>query len=81
MPYIFGALLARICFMAYDQIFSQPGFLVLMLLSMAAAWAYVFGMNRIYLEQEKSDRYHSQIAVYIMLAEQHRQSERLRHDI
>ena len=65
----------------YDQIFSQAGFLVLMLLSMAAAGAYVFGMNRIYLEQEKSDRYHSQIAVYKMLAEQHRQSERLRHDM
>ena len=65
----------------YDQIFSQAGFLVLMLLSMAAAWAYVFGMNRIYLEQEKNDRYHSQIAVYKMLAEQHRQSERLQHDI
>ena len=65
----------------YDQIFSHAGFLVLMFLSMAAAWAYVFGMNRIYLEQEKSDRYHSQIAVYKMLAEQHRQSERLRHDM
>jgi len=65
----------------YDQIFSQAGFLVLMFLSMAAAWTYVFGMNRIYLEQEKSDRYHSQIAVYKMLAERHRQSERLRHDI
>ena len=54
---------------------------MLMFLSMAAAWAYVFGMNRIYLEQEKNDRYHSQIAVYKMLAEQHRQSERLQHDI
>ena len=42
---------------------------------------YRFGMNRIYLEQEKSSRYHSQIAVYKMLAEQYRQSERLRHDM
>ena len=65
----------------YDQIFSHAGFLVLTLLSMSAAGVYVFGMNRFYLEQEKSGRYHSQIAVYKMLAEQHRHSERLRHDM
>ncbi len=65
----------------YDQIFSNAEFLVLTLLSMAATGFYVFGMNRIYLEQEKSGRYHSQIAVYKMLAEQYRQSERLRHDM
>ena len=65
----------------YDQIFSHVGFLVLTLLSMSAAGVYVFGMNRFYLEQEKSGRYHSQIAVYKMLAEQHRHSERLRHDM
>ena len=65
----------------YDQIFSHSEFLVLAFLSMAAAGFYVFGMNRIYLEQEKSGRYHSQIAVYKMLAEQYRQSERLRHDM
>lgn len=65
----------------YDQIFSLAEFLVLALLSMAATGFYVFGMNRIYLEQEKSSRYHSQIAVYKMLAEQYRQSERLRHDM
>ncbi len=65
----------------YDQIFSLAEFLVLALLSMAATGFYVFGMNRIYLEQEKSGRYHSQIAVYKMLAEQYRQSERLRHDM
>ncbi|MDE6530129.1 MAG: GHKL domain-containing protein [Lachnospiraceae bacterium] len=65
----------------YDQIFSHAGFFVLALLSMAATGFYVFGMNRIYLEQEKSGQYHSQIAVYKMLAEQYRQSERLRHDM
>lgn len=65
----------------YDQLFSNFEFLVLAFLSMAAAGFYVFGMNRIYLEQEKSGRYHSQIAVYKMLAEQYRQSERLRHDM
>ena len=65
----------------YDQIFSLVEFLVLDFISMAAAGFYVFGMNRIYLEQEKSGRYHSQILVYKMLAEQYRQSERLRHDM
>ncbi len=65
----------------YDQIFSNVEFLVLALLSMVATGFYVFGMNRIYLEQEKSSRYHSQIAVYKMLAEQYGQSERLRHDM
>ena len=65
----------------YDQLFSHAEFLVLDLLSMAAVGFYVFGMNRIYLEQEKSSRYHSQIEVYKMLSEQYRQSERLRHDM
>ena len=65
----------------YDQVFSHSEFLVLAFLSMAAAGFYVFGMNRIYLEQEKSSQYHSQISVYKMLTEQYRQSERLRHDM
>lgn len=65
----------------YDQIFSNVEFLVLSLLSIAATVFYVFGMDRIYLEQEKVSRYHSQIAVYKMLAEQYSQSERLRHDM
>ena len=65
----------------YDQIFSHSEFLILAFLSMAAAGFYVFGMNRIYLEQEKSGQYHAQIAVYKMMAEQYRQSERLRHDM
>lgn len=67
--------------MYYDQIFSYAEFLVLTLLSMFAAGFYVFGMNRIYFEQEKSSRYYSQVAVYKMLTEQYRQSERLRHDM
>lgn len=65
----------------YDQIFSYAEFLVLALLSMFAAGVYVLGMNRIYFEQEKSSQYHSQVAVYKMLTEQYRQSERLRHDM
>lgn len=65
----------------YDQMFSHFGFLLLTALSSFASAAYVFGMNRVWLEQEKSGRYHAQIAVYRMLEEQYRQSERLRHDM
>ena len=65
----------------YDQIFSNIEFLVLAFFTMAATGFYVSLMNRIYLEQEKVSRYHSQIAVYKMLAEQYSQSERLRHDM
>ena len=65
----------------YDQIFSHAGFCVFSALSIFAAGFYVYGMDRIYFEQEKSGRYHLQIAVYKMLEEQYRQSERLRHDV
>lgn len=65
----------------YDQIFSHAEFMFLSLLSMAAAGSYVFGMHRIYEEQEKNSRYHSRIAVYKMLTEQYSQSERMRHDM
>ena len=65
----------------YDQIFSYAAFLILALLSMFAVGFYVFGMNRIYSEQERNGQYHSQVAVYKMLTEQYRQSERLRHDM
>jgi len=65
----------------FDQIFSHTEFVILAVIFISAAGLYVFGMNRLYLEQEKSSRYHSQIAVYKMLAEQYSQSERLRHDM
>lgn len=65
----------------YDQILSHAGFMALTLIFLSAAGFYVFGMNRIYSEQQKSGRYHAQIAVYQMLARQRSQSERLRHDM
>lgn len=65
----------------YDQLFSHAEFCVLTALSMFAAGFYVFGMNRIYLEQEKRNQYYYQLAVYKMLKEQNSQSERLRHDM
>lgn len=65
----------------YDQIFSHMEFLVLSALSILGAGFYLFGMNKIYLEQRKSSQYHSQIAAYRMLEEQYSQAERLRHDM
>lgn len=65
----------------YDQMFSHAEFFCLALLCMFSAGGYVFGMNRLYSEQEKSGCYYSQAAVYKMLTEQYRQSERLRHDM
>lgn len=65
----------------YDQIFSHTEICVLTALSMVASGFYIFGMNRIYVEWQKSGRYHSQVMAYKMLYEQYRQSERLRHDM
>lgn len=65
----------------YDQIFSHAGFCVLTVLSMFAVGSYLSGMERICLEQKKSEQYHSQIAAYKMLEEQYSRSERLRHDL
>ena len=65
----------------YDQLFSYAETIILSTLSAFAAGFYLFGMNRIYLEQQKGAQYQSQIAAYQMLEEQYRQSERLRHDM
>lgn len=65
----------------YDQIFSYVGIGVLDILSAFAVGFYLYGMERISLEQQKSSQYHTQIAAYKMLEEQYIQSERLRHDM
>lgn len=65
----------------YDQIFSYVGWAVLSGLSLFAIGVSVFGMNRIYVEQKKAERYQTQAAVYQMLEEQYTQAERLRHDL
>lgn len=65
----------------YDRIFSHTEFCVLSALFMLGAGFYLFGMDRIYLEQCKSGQYHSQITAYKMLEEQYAQAERLRHDM
>ncbi|GEM_PF-3587733 len=65
----------------YDQIFSYVGWAVLSGLSLFAAGVYVFGMDRIYVEQKKAEQYRVQAAVYRTLEEQYTQAERLRHDL
>lgn len=65
----------------YDQLFSHTEFCVLTALSMFAAGFYVFGMDRIYLEQKKRNQYYYQLEAYKMLKEQNNHSERLRHDM
>lgn len=65
----------------YDQIFSHVGIGILSALFLLSAGFYLFGMDRIYLEQRKSSQYHSQVTAYKMLERQYRQSERLRHDM
>ncbi|MDE6405758.1 MAG: GHKL domain-containing protein [Lachnospiraceae bacterium] len=65
----------------YDHIFSLAGWGVLSALSLFAVGVYVFGMDRIHLEQKKAEQYQVQVAVYKMLEEQYSQAERLRHDL
>lgn len=65
----------------YDQLFSHAEIGILAALSAFAAVSYIFGMNKIYVEQQKGGLYRSQIAAYKMLEEQYRSSERLRHDM
>ena len=65
----------------YDQIFSHLEICVLSGLSLFAAGFFVFGMERIYLEQQKSSQYQAQVAAYRMLEEQYSRLERLRHDM
>lgn len=65
----------------YDQLFSHGELCVLTALSMFAAGCYLFGMQTICMEQQKNSQYHMQITAFQMLEQQHRRSERLRHDL
>ena len=65
----------------YDQIFSYVGWGILSALSMFGAGVYVFGMDRIYVEQKRAEQYRVQAAVYQTLEEQYTQAKRLRHDL
>lgn len=65
----------------YNQIFSHLAICILTMFFMCAAGFYLFGMQRIYVEQRKKEQYQSQLKYYEMLHDQYRQMERLRHDM
>ncbi len=65
----------------YNQIFSHTGICLLSALCMGAAGFYIFGMEKIDLEQQKKEQYRSQVNFYQMLEEQYHSLERLRHDM
>lgn len=65
----------------YDQVFSYIGMCVLTVLSMLAAVFYLFGMEQMKLEQQKSRWYHARMEAYQMMEQQHRRTEGLRHDM
>ncbi len=65
----------------YNQLLSHSAIIFLTLLFMCATYFYVFGMNRIYMEQKQKEQYQAQVMYYKMLEEQYGQMEHLRHDM
>lgn len=65
----------------HSQLFSHGEICILAALSLSSAGFYLFGMNKIYEEQQKNGRYACQLTAYQMLTEQYGQSEKLRHDL
>lgn len=65
----------------YNQILSHIAICIITALCLCAVGFYVFGMNKIYIEQHKKEQYQAQIQFYKMLEEQYYQMERLRHDM
>lgn len=65
----------------YNQLLSHGAICLLTALSMCAAGVYLFGMDKISIEQRKKEQVQSQIRFYKMLEEQYSRMERLRHDM
>lgn len=65
----------------YNELFSYTGMCVLSALCMCGAGFYMFGMDRIDIEQKQKNQYRSQVVFYRMLEEQYRNLEHLRHDM
>lgn len=65
----------------YNQIFSHAGICVLSILCIGGVSFYIFGMDKIDIEQKQKEQYRSQVAFYHMLEEQYQSLERLRHDM
>lgn len=65
----------------YNELFSHAGICILSALCICATLFYLFGMDRIDIEQKQKDRYRSQVLFYQMLETQYGSLERLRHDM
>lgn len=65
----------------YNELFSYAGICTLSALCICGVCFYLFGMNRIDIEQKQKDRYRSQVLFYQMLETQYSSLERLRHDM
>lgn len=65
----------------YGQLFAHGEICILTLLCAFAAGVFIFGMDGLYVQQQKSAQYLAQIASYKMLEEEDRKGERLRHDM
>ncbi len=64
-----------------NQLFSHGAMCIFTGLSMAASGFFVFGMDRIWREEQEREQYQAQVAYYKMLEEQYGRIERLRHDM
>lgn len=65
----------------YNELFSHAGICILSVLCICATFFYLFGMDRIDIEQKQKNRYRSQVLFYQMLETQYNRLERLRHDM
>ena len=65
----------------YNELFSYVGICVLSALCMCGMGFYIFGMDKIDIEQKQKEQYRSQVIFYQMLEEQYLCLERLRHDM
>lgn len=65
----------------YNQLFSYGAMGVLTALLLCISFGFVYGMNRIYMEQAQKEQYRGQVAFYRALEEHYRQVERVRHDL
>lgn len=65
----------------YDQLFSHAAVCVFAAISMLAAGFYIAGMEAVYQEQKKKERYQAGVMAYQAMEEQYHQMERLRHDL
>lgn len=65
----------------YDQLFAHGEICILALLCMFAAGVFIYGMDGLYMQQQKSAQYQAQIAAYEILEEEDKKGECLRHDM